>query len=144
MMNPMEHAPANHGSLDHQSIEDSKLKQLKHECDTWKRQLCFMREENVYLKTRLSEVLKDGVADNLLEEIELFQNRFTSEDDAIGLLRNEVVELGKLLAKEMFDDGFTKKKVDSKMNELRNNIAVSERKFTRLKSEFNNYILENV
>ena len=143
MMNPMEHTPADHGFLGHQSAA-AKLKQLKHECDTWRRQLCFMMEENVHLKTRLSEVLKDGISDNLLEGIESFQNRFTSEDDAIGLLRNEVVELGKLLAQEMFDDGIIKKKVNSKMKGLRNSIAVWEKNFTRLKSEFNNYILENV
>lgn len=144
MQKPLEHIQANHGSPGRQSIADAKLKQLKHECDTWKRQLCSMMEENVHLKTRLSEILKDGIADNLLEEMEFFQNRFTTEDDAIGLLRNEVAEVHKILVKEMFDDGITKKKVDTKMKGLRNSIAVSERNFTKLKSEFNSYILENV
>lgn len=143
-MSPMEHIPGNHGSPGHQNIADARLKQLKHECDTWKRQLCFMRDENVHLKTRLSEILKDGIVYYLLEEIEFFQNRFTSEDDAIGLLRNEVAEFDKLLVKEMFVDGITSKKVDSKLKGLRNSIAVSERNFTKLKSEFNSYILENV
>lgn len=144
MTSPMEHISGNQGSLSHQIIANAKLKQFKHECDTWKRQLCFMRDENVHLKTRLSEILKDGFADNLLEEIEFFQNRFTSEDEAIGFLRNEVAELDKLLVREMFDDGNTKKKVDSKLKGLRSSIAVSERNFIKLKSEFNSYILENI
>jgi hypothetical protein len=103
-----------------------------------------MREENVHLKTRLSEILKDGIADNLLEEIEFFQSRLTREDDVIGLLRNELAELDKLLVRETFENGTTKRIVDNKMKGLRHSITVSARDFTKLKSEFNNYILENI
>lgn len=144
MTSPTKDISPNHGPLSHQNTADARLKQLKYECDTWKRQLCFMREENVHLKTRLSEILKDGIADNLLEEIEFFQSRLTREDDVIGLLRNELAELDKLLVRETFENGTTKRIVDNKMKGLRHSITVSGRDFTKLKSEFNNYILENI
>lgn len=144
MASRTEHISAGPVSINHQNTVDATLKQLKYECDTWKRQLCFMREENVHLKTRLSEILKDGIADNLLEEIEFFQSRSTREDDIIGLLRNELAELDKLLVRGTFEDGTTKRIVDNKMKGLRHSITVSGEDFIKLKSELNSHILENI
>ena len=104
-----------------------------------------MLEENVWLKTRLSEILKDRIDNNLLDQIEHFQSRFIREDDVIGLLRNEIANLNKLLvAREMFEDGIIMKKVNRKIKNLRHNITATERDFSNLKSEFNSYILENI
>ena len=140
----MQNILTNSGPSIHQNIGSEILKQLRYECDTWKRQLCFISEENVRLKTRLSEILKDGIDDNFLEEIENFQNRFIREDDVIGVLRNEVADLDKLLASEIFEDGNTVKKADNKIKSLRHNVTETEKDFIKLKSEFNNYILENI
>ncbi|MEJ0105930.1 MAG: hypothetical protein WDO19_26745 [Bacteroidota bacterium] len=49
-----------------------KLKQLQSERDTWRRLLVFMKDENVHLKNRLAEVLKNSIENNLLEDIENF------------------------------------------------------------------------
>ena len=142
-MSSMRNISVNHGSRDQQKKIDFK-KQLKYECDTWKRQLCFMLEENIWLKTRLSEILKDGIDDNLLDQIENFQSRSIREDDIIVLLRNEIAGLDKLVEREMFEDGIIMKRVDSKIKSLRHNITAAERDFSKLKSEFNSYILENI
>ncbi|HJS53526.1 MAG TPA: hypothetical protein VJ765_03250 [Chitinophagaceae bacterium] len=141
----MRNISVNHEYRNQQKKIDFKIKQLKYECDTWKRQLCFMLEENVWLKTRLSEILKDRIDNNLLDQIEHFQSRFIREDDVIGLLRNEIANLNKLLvAREMFEDGIIMKKVNRKIKNLRHNITATERDFSNLKSEFNSYILENI
>ena len=46
-------------------MTELKLMQLRHEIDTWKRMLGFMQEENVHLKNRLSDVLKDRFNKNI-------------------------------------------------------------------------------
>jgi regulator of replication initiation timing len=58
-------------------ISDFKLKQLQYEIDSWKRLLGFMMEENIHLKIRLSEMLKNKFDNNLLEEVEIFYNKIT-------------------------------------------------------------------
>lgn len=125
-------------------MPELKLKQLQYESDTWKRLLVFMMDENIHLKNRLSQVLKDKFDKNLLEEVESFQSNFLKEDDLIGLLRNDVAELDKLLVREIFEDGKIIKEIDGRLNKLRNNIITAERQFGKLKSEFNSYLSENM
>lgn len=125
-------------------MPDFKLKQLQHEIDTWKRLLAFMLDENIYLKNRLSEVLKDNFNKNLLDEVENLQNRLVKEDQLIGLLRNEVAELDKLVVREVFGDGKIKNEVDKKLKKIRDNIKNAESQFGQLKSEFNSYLIENL
>jgi hypothetical protein len=121
-----------------------KLKQLQYESDTWKRLLGFMMEENSYLKNRISEILKDKFNKNLLEKLEYFQSRLVKEDGLIGLLRNDVAELDKLLEREIVENGKIIKEIDKTLKRLRNNIIVIEKQFGKLKLEFNSFLLENI
>jgi predicted RNase H-like nuclease (RuvC/YqgF family) len=125
-------------------MHELKLKQLQYETDTWKRILCFMQEENVHLKNRLSEVLKDRFNNNLLEEVESFQSSFIKEDELISFLRNEVAEIDGELVKEIFVDGKLNKGMDKKIHQLRNNLSNAEKRFGRIKMSFNNYLSENM
>ena len=125
-------------------MPELKLKQLQYESDSWKRLLRFMMDENIHLKNRLSEVLKDQFDKNLLVEVEVFQNNFIKEDGLVALLRNDVAELDKLLVREICEDGKIINEIDRRLNNLRNNIMNAELQFGKLKSEFNSYLLENM
>ena len=120
-----------------------KFKQVQYESAAWKRLLGFMLDENVHLKNRLSEILKDKFNNSLLEKVEEFLSRFVKEDELIGLLRNEVVELDKMLQqchgqeKNYYD-------VERKLNNIRHNIFTAEKEFGKLKSEFNDYLSVNI
>lgn len=125
-------------------ISELKLKQLQFENNSWKRLLGFLLDENIHLKNRIAEILKDDVDKNLLEEIENFQNNFIKQDGLIGLLRNDAAELDRLLLREIFEDGKIIKKIDEKLKSLRDNISITEKQFNKLKLEFTNYLLENI
>lgn len=125
-------------------MPELKLRQLQYESDTWKRLLSFMMDENVHMKNRISEILKNGFNKNLLEEFENFQSSFIKEDERIGLLRNEVAELDKLLVREVFENGKILKEIGRRLMNLRNNILNAERQFGKLKSAFNSYLAENM
>ena len=81
-------------------MEQAKINQLQSEINTWKRLLIFFRDENVCLKNRLSDILKNGFNRKLLEEFENFQTKFIKQDEMIRLLRNDTAELDKLLLNE--------------------------------------------
>jgi regulator of replication initiation timing len=125
-------------------MPELKLKQLQYEADTWKRLLGFMMEENIHLKNRVSQILKDRFDENLLEEVESFQSSFVKEDEMISFLRNDVAELDKLLQREVFEDGMIIKNVESKLKKIRHNIKNAEKQFGKLKANFNNYLSENI
>jgi hypothetical protein len=120
-----------------------KLKQIQYESDTWKRLLLFMMDENIYLKNRISELLRNGVDKNLLTEVEAFQNRFIQEDELISLLRNDVAELDKILEMEKFEDGKLINLAKVKGEKLRNNLVTAEKQLDNLKLEFNNFLSES-
>ncbi len=121
-----------------------KLNQLQFESNTWKRLLCFMMDENIHLKNRIAEILKNDTDNNLLEEIENFQNNLVRQDEVISLLRHDTAELDKLLVREIFEDGEIAKEINKKLKDLRNNISTAEKQFTKMKLEFNNYLLETL
>ena len=118
------------------------LRQLQYETDTWKRLLEFMIGENISLRNRLSEIIKEKTDHATLEALEDFQRNFIKVDELMGLLRNEVVELEKLFRKESFDGG--KITIEQKMEQLRNDIMIAERQFRKLNLEFNNYLSLNI
>ena len=125
-------------------MPELKLRQLQFESDSWKRLLGFIIDENIHLKNRLSEVLKNGFGGNWLEEMETFHNQLVKEDDRIGLLRNEIAELDRLLVREVFEDGRIIKDIDRRLKKLRHNITNTEEQFGKLKLEFNSFLTENI
>jgi hypothetical protein len=131
-----------HLKLDYMS--DLKLRQLQYESDTWKRLLGFLEDENIHLKNRLSEILKNGFNEDLLDEVESFQSRFVKEDELIRLLRNNVAELDDLLVREVFEDGKIFKEIHRRLKNLSDNIQHVQEQFTKLKSEFNRFMSENI
>ncbi len=126
------------------NIPVMELRQLQYESDTCKRLLGFIAEENIHLKNRLSEILKTGFNDNLLDELENFHGRFVREDELIRLLRNNVAELDNLLEREVFEDVKIVKEIRRKLKNLCDNIQNVQERFTRLKLEFNSFMSENI
>jgi hypothetical protein len=125
-------------------MPESKLRQLKYETDTWKRLLGFVMEENIHLKSRLSEILKENFDKNLLNDVENFYNEFIRADELIGLLRNDIAEFDGLLTREVFEDGAIMRQVERKLKKLRHGVKSTEEHFASLKSSFNSYLSENI
>lgn len=140
----MQNALSNLKYLKPDGMPALKLKQLQYETDTWKRLLAFMMEENIHLKIRLSEILKDNFDVKKLEVAEDFQSNFIKEDELIGLLRNDIAELDKLFGMKIFEDGWLINEIDIKLKNLRNNIITAERRFGKLQVDFNSYLSQNL
>src|SRR5450432_690975 len=107
-------------------MEPAKINQLQIEINTWKRLLNFFRDENVCLKNRLSDILKNGFDRKLLEEFENFQTKFIKQDEVINFLRNDTTELDKLLLDEKSGLEISDSRIVKKLEHLRNNMANSE------------------
>lgn len=127
-----------------EDLTNLKIKQLKHETSTWKRVLHFMQEENIHLKNRLSDVLKDSFDKKMLADVEVFQNNFIKEDELISLLKNELAEIENSLQHNIFIEGKIENSIEGKIKRLRISIENAERAFTKVNNDFNNYLSENL
>lgn len=126
------------------SSYSAKLDQYRHEYLTWKRMLEYFKQENAFLKTRLSEVVDRNTDREFLALAEHFQNQFIIKDEFMDELRHDVNEMETnvkatpgVLKTAITPD----KKMETKQNKLRNEIEYLEKNFTQLKNEFNKYLV---
>lgn len=125
-------------------MPELRLQQLQFEIDAIKRLLSFMMEENVHLKNRISEILKNNFKKMLLGKIEVFHNRFIMEDEIIGVIRNDIAELDKLLqVQKILQDDNKIHEMGKKIRKLSVNMENTQSQFMLLKTEFNTFLLEN-
>lgn len=115
----------------------SNYKHLQLECSELRQSLLFLKEENVMLKNRLADVLKNSFDENLLEEAESFNNDFIREDQRIHLLRNDLAMLDNLLEKNI--NGKAPVEIQAKINDLRNNITIAEDQFEKMQRRFRKF-----
>jgi len=69
-----------------------KMDQYQHETSMWARSLDFFKQENNYLKNRLSEVVDKTSDKYFLAQAEHFQNQFIIKDEFIDELKHDVNE----------------------------------------------------
>jgi hypothetical protein len=105
----------------------------------WKQLLDARMEENIYLKYKISEILKNNFNQNLLDEIEEFQTQFIKEDELINLLRKDISELDNYILSKEFQNGKIEKFVNTKIENLRKHIADSTIRLRVSKSAFDNF-----
>lgn len=123
----------------------SRLQQLQFEIDAIKRLLASMMDENVHLKNRIPEILKNSLENKMLGKVEIFHNRFIMEDDLIGLLRNDVALLDKLLqVQKVMEDETSVHDIGKKIRKLSFNMENTENQFIKLKADFNVFLTENM
>lgn len=124
-------------------ILKKQIRQLEYEMGTWKRQLTFMTDENIHMKIRLVEILREELSDpSSLEGAESFQTLFIEQDSVIDVLRSQVAEFGRLLKHELFEEGNLSQSVLTEHKRLEAGINTAKNNFDNLKHRFNRYIME--
>jgi hypothetical protein len=120
-----------------------KLEQLHHENQTWVRSIDFFKQENAYLKNRLSQVVDKTFDKVFLAQAEHFQNQFIIKDEFMDELKHDVNEQGRIMRDRYLKAGIS---VDDvvirRQSKLRDQIEFLERDFTKLRNEFNTYLAQ--
>ena len=122
-------------------MEHNKTDQVLHECMAWERLLDFFKQENSYLKTRLSEVLDNKTDKDFLALAEHFQNQFILKDEFVDEMAHDVREQQQILTDLHTKKTFPEDRFIKKQQKLRNEMEYLEKEFTRLKNEFNKYLV---
>jgi hypothetical protein len=109
---------------------DINQEQGRYEISTWLRMLDYQQQENVYMKTRIAEMVKHSVSRETLERLEHYQNLFLNKDTVIALLRRDIMQLADP----------QKGKPDVSLAQLRRDAQRMEQEFGALRAEFNSYV----
>lgn len=123
------------------SLGITKQDHFEHENKTWQRSLDFVKQENAYLKTRLSVVTDSKEDKEFIKLAEYFQNQFLSKDEFINGL---IVDINQQTHDIQLHINNAKmdKKISNRQENLRKQISYFESDFARLKNEFNQLITQ--
>ncbi len=122
-------------------IAPGKYAQFHFEIRSWERLLEFFKQENAYLKNRLSEVLDLRSDKAFLPLAEHFQNLFIIKDEFMDELRHDIHEQESLLKKVGISARQPADIKLKKQEKLRNEMEYLERDFIKVKIDFNKYLL---
>ena len=118
------------------------LEQFHHENMTWVRSLDFFKQENNFLKNRLSEVVDVTSDKTFLAQAEHFQNQFIIKDEFVDELKHDVNEQEKMLMEKYKKNGTEIDEPAIKRQKyIREQMEYLEKDFTNLRNEFNNYLI---
>jgi hypothetical protein len=123
-------------------VKISKPDQYHHENKTWARLLDFFKQENSFLKNRLSEVVDHSTDKDFLALAEQFQNKFIIKDEIIDELRHDINLQNVDLINS--NDSLVDNKLIKRQEKLRNEMEYFEKDFIQLKNEFNKYLSSRV
>lgn len=119
---------------------DSILRQFIYESEEWSRLLVFLKQENVFYKSRLAEVVNAVDDDEFVEQAEKFNEDFLSQDNIIVFLTEELKTHHKLLQKDWYGDDESFKDVLRHQKKLRNDIEKTEEIFSGTKKNFSGFL----
>ena len=122
------------------NISISKLDQFEHENNTWERALDFFKQENAFLKTRLSVIIDNKDDKEFIKLAEYFQNQFLLKDEFIKELKTDLNRQNdeiKLYPKSKMPNAIV-----NSQETLRKEMSYFETDFSRLKNEFHRLIIQ--
>jgi len=121
---------------------ETVIEQFIYESEEWARLLVFLKQENVFYKSRLAEVVGSTEDEDLLLAAEKFQEEFLSQDQVLDFLSSELRKQTKLLQKDIYVDGEIFREVIQNQKKLRSDIQKAEEIFSKTKAEFAHYLVD--
>ncbi|MEV4884017.1 hypothetical protein MRBLMN1_002528 [Chitinophaga ginsengisegetis] len=115
----------------------NELCEMLHQNEAWKEILKQLENENIFFKTKLTDILTTDLSKVQLAHLEFFQSRFLKMDSWIGLLRHEIREYTILLKQQTGspEQGFL-----NRYKSLMENIFSIRESFQLLRADFQDYL----
>ena len=118
-------------------IKITAYDQFLHEVQTWDRSLDFYKQENNFLKTRLSHVLDNNSDKTFLAFAEQFNSRFLFMDEYIKDLKRDLSQQVNMLNQFMKGNSTQQTPLENLQKKLRVEMVKFEKNVTAIKYYFN-------
>src|SRR5690348_6116673 len=109
---------------------DTVLRLFMYESEEWGRLLTFLKQENVFYKSRLAEIVNTFEGGEIVDKAEIFNEDFLSQDRIIDFLTEELKSQKILLQKDLYVDGELFRNVVRHQKKLRADIEKTEEIFS--------------
>jgi len=119
------------------NVKYSGTDQIYHETKTWERALDFYKQENAFLKTRLSEVVDNNSDKIFLALAEHFNNRFLFMDEYILEFKKDIRMQVTMIKESLSGNHLQDKVMNSLQLKLRGEMDRFEKDIYVLKTDFN-------
>lgn len=129
---------ANHTATDKPLM---KFDELHGEHSQWLSTLQFAKDELAVLEHRLAEIVQRNNKQEVMAQVEHFQNQFIREHEVVDELRHAVNEHDQFLQKEATErpDTITHRRFGDH-TELRDRMATFDKLFAELRAEFQRWL----
>ena len=117
---------------------------MRDESEEWDRLLTFLKQENVFSKSRLADIVTSIDDEDELAKAEKFNDEFISEDEIIGFLETELKKLRKSLDRNKHYDEEILRQLTRHQKKLRTDIRRAEEIIIITKRDFSDFIAEIV
>jgi DNA integrity scanning protein DisA with diadenylate cyclase activity len=111
---------------------------FKEELSNWKKDLEGFCQKNALLKYRLSEIVDNNEDDSFLQMAEYFQNQLLLKDEKLKKLINQLQQISARTETEKPSDENIQK-----LEKLRKDICLFQKKYDSLSKEFNEKLMQN-
>jgi hypothetical protein len=123
---------------------ESLFRYLSDESEEWERLLGFLKQENVFSKSRLAEIVASLEDEDELTRVEQFNDDFIAEDEIIVFLEGELKKHHKLLERRRYQDEDQLKQLIRHQSKLRMDIRRAEEIMIITKRKFGDFVAELV
>jgi hypothetical protein len=120
-----------------------RIIQVREESESWKRLLDFIQRENTTIKTRIADIMDGAIKDDTLAKMEAFQEQCIRKDELIRILKQDVNDFDKWLARTRPDNESLFNTAVILQRELRSNVKSLSQRFHQLKFSFHDFVAEN-
>lgn len=118
----------------------SILRQFMYESEEWGRLLAFLKQENVFYKSRLAEIVNTFEGGEIVDKAENFNEDFLSQDRILNFLSEELKMQNILLRKDLYMDGELFSNAVRHQKKLRADIEKTEEIFSGIKRNFSGFL----
>jgi hypothetical protein len=113
-----------------------KVEYNSNEHNAWIRGLDFYNQELGFLTERLQEIASDNTKDEVLQEVENFQDQFIIHQRYIDDLKNDIHQFLNGVANQIESTGFVDERCLAEKAKLREKYISEEKLFNEMRHEF--------
>ena len=122
-------------------MNSNKKRHFLQEGERWLRTLEYVQQENIYLKKLLADIIKNGMDNKLLDQVEYYHNQFIDKDTLLQFLHQDVIRQGKQVEIHESENAEVQdNRLQKRQDKLRIDMDRMENEFSKLKYSFNNYL----
>jgi hypothetical protein len=115
---------------------DRQIRQFINESEEWRRLLTFLKQQNVFYKSALSEIVSNVDDDEILSMAEEFNDEFISLDRMVDFLSAELKNQTRLLEANINENNGMFKQIINYQKKLRSDICIAEELTMATKKRF--------